>query len=65
MKKFKFIVQYVIVWQGQDHETEKEISVRAWTYEGAVRKALYVAHKVVRSADAVGEYAFMRLCKER
>ena len=61
MKKFKFIAQYVIAWQ--DHETEKEISVRAWTYEGAVRKALYVAHKVVRNADALDEYAFMRLCK--
>lgn len=61
MKKFKFIVQYVVAWQ--DHEFNKEIAVRAWTYEGAVRKALYVAHKDIRMLDRVDEYAFMRLCK--
>ena len=61
MKKFKFIVQYVVAWQ--DHEIEKTIFVRAWTYENAVRKALYAAHKNIRILDQADEYAFMRLCK--
>lgn len=63
MKKFKFIVQYVV--NGHDHEFSKEISVRAWTYEGAVRKALYVAHQDIRMLDRADEYAFMRLCKAK
>jgi hypothetical protein len=63
MKKFKFIAQYIA--NAELTTDEMVIEVRAWTYEGAVRKALYAAHKVVRTLDAQGVYTFMRLCKAK
>ena len=63
MKKFKFIAQYIA--DVELTTDEMVIEVRAWTYEGAVRKALKRAHEVVRTLGAQGVYTFMRLCKER
>ena len=61
MKKFKFIAQYIADAELTTDETV--IEVRAWTYEGAVRKALKRAHGIVRMLDTQSVYAFMRLCK--
>ena len=63
MKKFKFIAQYIA--NTELTTNERVVEVRAWTYEGAVRKALKRAHGIVRTLDTQGVYAFMRLCKAK
>ena len=63
MKKFKFIAQYIA--NVELTTNERVVEVRAWTYEGAVRKALKREHNVIRALEAQGVYAFMRLCKAK
>lgn len=63
MKKFKFIIQFVDVSNGSWWEEEHEC--RAWTYDKAVKKALWRAQVVLRGLNNSNKSIFCRVCRYR